>query len=183
MDRHGVLIPPQDRVRHDQVRFPTSGNLRGSGGVVRGMQVDRRTQRGPSVLGRGLLGAMVALMLLLAAPGPILAKWTIAVEFEPASATVGESARLAAVVSIPSHEVPGMEVPSLRDIEPVFFRLESLETREVIEVPGVADGQREGRYFAEVALPEPGEWQVQLSSRSRDGRPPISTFRNKCLGR
>jgi hypothetical protein len=105
---------------------------------------------------------MVALMFLLAVPGPILAKWTIVVEFEPASGTVGEPAGLAAVVSIPSHDVPGMEVPSLRDIEPVVFRLESLESRQVIEAPGVPDGRREGRYVAEVTMPEPGEWRIQL---------------------
>lgn len=112
------------------------------------------------MLRRVLLATVTALPLLLATPGALLAKWTIVVEFEPTTAIAGEPAEVAAVVNVVGHEVGGLEVPSLTDIEPVVFRLRSDDTGEVV-VPAVADG-RQGRYVASVTVPSAGDWRVEV---------------------
>lgn len=106
------------------------------------------------MLRRVLLAAVTALPLLLAAPGALLAKWTIVVEFEPTTAT--------AVVNVVGHELEGLEVPSLADIEPVMFRLRNDDSGEVVVVPAVADGRRGGRYVASVTVPSAGDWRVEV---------------------
>jgi len=111
---------------------------------------------------RVLLAAVMTLPVLLATPGPLLAKWTIFVEFEPTVATAGEPAEVAAVVQIAGHEVDGLEVPSLADIEPVVVRLQTADSDEVIVAMAREDGRRDGRYVAEVTLPTAGAWRAEL---------------------
>jgi hypothetical protein len=111
---------------------------------------------------RALLAALMILALQSMTPGALLAKWTILVEFEPTVATAGEPAEAAAVVQIASHEVDGLEVPSLADIDPVVFRLQDADGDEVIVAMARKDGRRDGRYVADVTLPSAGAWRAEL---------------------
>jgi len=111
---------------------------------------------------RVLLAAVMTLPVLLATPGPLLAKWTILVEFEPTVATAGEQAEVAAVVQIAGHEVDGLKVPSLVDIKPVVVRLQAADSDEVIVAIAREDGRQDGRYVAEVTLPTAGAWRAEL---------------------
>ena len=105
---------------------------------------------------------LAAVPLLLVAPSLVLAKWTVVVNFEPTRAVAGEPAELAAVIEVESHDVPGESMPTLADLEAVQFRLRPVGGGESIVMPAVADPERDGRYRAEVALPDPGEWAVLL---------------------
>jgi hypothetical protein len=98
--------------------------------------------------------------LSLAAPGLVLAKWTVDVSFEPTDAVAGEPSELAAVIELEGHAVEGSSAPTLAEIETVQFRLTPAGGGESIVVAAVADPDREGRYRAEVALPNPGAWEV-----------------------
>lgn len=111
---------------------------------------------------RVLLAAVMTLPVLLATPGPLLAKWTILVEFEPTVATAGEQAEVAAVVQIAGHEVDGLKVPSLVDIKPVVVRLQAADSDAVIVAMAREDGRQDGRYVAEVTLPTAGAWRAEL---------------------
>lgn len=108
------------------------------------------------------LAVLVAVGLLLATPGLVLAKWTVVVDFEPTRVVAGQPAELAAVIEVQSHDVPGTTMPTLADVEAVQFRLRPAAGGEAIVVPAVADPERDGRYRAEVALTDPGEWRVEL---------------------
>lgn len=111
---------------------------------------------------RVLLAVAIALPVLLARPGPLLAKWAILADFEPTLATAGQPAELAAVLEIVGHEAGGANVPSLNDLGAVFFHLEHAESREVVIAMARKDGRRDGRYEARVTLPHAGEWRVDL---------------------
>jgi hypothetical protein len=108
------------------------------------------------------LAVLVAVPLLLAGPGLVLAKWTVVVDFEPTRAVAGEPATLAAVIELKGHDARGESMPTLADVEAVQFRLRPGGGGASIVVPAVADPERDGRYRAEVALPDPGAWGVQL---------------------
>lgn len=125
---------------------------------MKGMPISRSAGRARSLP----LAVLAAVSLLLAAPGLVLAKWTVVVDFEPTRAVAGEPAELAAVIEVQSHEVAGQTMPTLADVEAVQFRLEPAGGGEAIVVTAVADPQREGRYRAKVALPDTGEWRVEL---------------------
>lgn len=118
--------------------------------------------RSPGRTRRQRLAVLAAAALLLAAPGVVLAKWTVVVEFEPTRAVAGEPAEMAVVIEVESHEVAGESMPTLADVEAVQFRLLPVGGGEAIVVRALADPERDGRYRAEVALPDPGEWQVEL---------------------
>ena len=107
------------------------------------------------------LAVLVTVPLLLTGPGIVFAKWMVVVEFEPTRAVAGEPATLAAVIEVEGHEVAGESMPTLADVEAVQFRLRpGAGSGESIVVPAAADPERDGRYRAEVALPDPGEWRV-----------------------
>lgn len=125
---------------------------------MKGMPISRSPGRTRTLR----LAVLVAVALLLAAPGLVLAKWTVVVDFEPTRAVAGEPAELTAVIEVQSHDVPGETMPTLADVEAVQFRLRPEAGGEAIVVPAVADPERDGRYRAEVALPDPGEWRVEL---------------------
>lgn len=125
---------------------------------MKGMPISRSPGRTRTLR----LAVLVAVPLLLAAPGLVLAKWTVVVDFEPTRAVAGEPAELTAVIEVQSHDVPGETMPTLADVEAVQFRLRPVGSGESIVVPAVADPKRDGRYRAEVALPDPGEWRVQV---------------------
>ncbi len=108
------------------------------------------------------LAVVAAVALVLVAPSLVLAKWTVEVNFEPTRAVTGEPVELAAVIEVESHDVPGESMPTLADVEAVQFRVRPVGGGESIVVPAAADPERDGRYRAEVALPDPGEWSVEL---------------------
>jgi hypothetical protein len=109
-----------------------------------------------------LLAAAMTLPVLLATPGPLLAKWAIFAEFEPAVATAGRPEEITAVLEIVGHEAGGVEAPSLTAVGPVFFHLRHAESGEVVIAMARKDGRRDGRYEARVTLPHAGEWRVDL---------------------
>jgi hypothetical protein len=109
-----------------------------------------------------LLAVAITLPVLLATPGPLLAKWAILAEFEPVAATAGQPQEVAAVLEIVGHEAGGVEVPSLADVGPVFFHLDRLGGDEVVIAMARKDGRLDGRYKARVTLPHAGEWRVDL---------------------
>jgi len=120
------------------------------------------TSRSPRRAWSLRLAVLAAVPLLLAAPGLVLAKWTVVVNFEPTRAVAGEPAELAAVIEVESHEVAGESMPTLADVTAVQFWLRPVGDGEALVVPATADLQVDGRYRAEVTVPDPGEWHVEL---------------------
>jgi hypothetical protein len=108
------------------------------------------------------LAGLVAVLLLLAVPGLVVAKWTVEVDFETTLAVAGEPATLAAIIEIEGHDGAGESMPTLADVEAVQFELRPVGGGEALVVPAAADPELDGRYRAEVTMPDPGEWRVEL---------------------
>ena len=111
---------------------------------------------------RILRGTLAALVVLVALPAPARAKWTVAAEIEPSTATADEPTELVGRLTITAHEVAGLVVPDYDQIERAYFRLSRHEPRQTMDVAAVADPDAPGLYRGTVTDLTAGKWAVAL---------------------